>query len=75
MINVHTLTLHETNRQGYVPVCGCGWIGLTHATRAVQRKKNGQKYRLPDESRAAATDEHAAHVERCARPLVDRMNP
>lgn len=75
MIGEHTLTLHETNTRAYVPTCSCGWIGLAHATRAVQRTPKGRKSWGRDESRAAATGEYQDHAQRCTRPSIDRMNP
>lgn len=75
MIGEHVLRLSETNRQGYVPMCSCGWLGLAHATRATQRTPNGRRTVQRDESRTAAAIEHAKHVERCAAPAIDRMHP
>lgn len=75
MINVHTLTLHETNRRGYVPVCSCGWMGLVQNTPKGQREEKGPVVWRREVSTEAATRAHAEHVERCRRPSVDRMNP
>lgn len=75
MIGEHVLTLHETNTRAFIPLCSCGWMGLANPTPLGRRKRNGPLKPYPTAEKESAAAQHADHVQRCARPLVDRMNP
>lgn len=75
MIGEHVLTLTETNTRSYVPACSCGWMGLAHGTPVARNDRGGIEHVHKSIARDNAQAEHVAHVQRCARPLVDRMNP
>lgn len=75
MIGEHVLTLHETNQGNFLPVCSCGHLGYIEITPRDRDERTKRLKRYPNMAKEAATAQHADHVQRCARPLVDRMNP
>lgn len=75
MIGEHALRLTEANTGSYVPLCSCGWIGLMHGTPVARGPRGGITERHSAIAEQEAQVEHAKHVERCARPRVDRMHP
>lgn len=75
MIGEHRLRLTEANTGSYVPVCSCGWMGLAHGTPVARGPRGGITERHSAIAHEAAQREHRAHVDRCAAPAIDRMNP